>query len=162
MAIVLRIINRNNDIDERVELPQDGEITFGRAKGNDYVLKDDRASSKHALMEIVKGKISIKDLGSKNGTYIDKRQIDQGDIFYDSQLIMGETKFVIEANHLSPREKARLTKKESAPSGRKESDLTLANESIAFELTNSDMDLQQNKYNSGKGGIELNTKKKRK
>ena len=50
-------------------------ITVGRAKDNDIVITDARASHRHAWVGIVDRKVVLRDLGSLNGTFLNA-QID--------------------------------------------------------------------------------------
>jgi len=52
-------------------------VTIGRAQGSTIVLDDDYASGQHAqLVPGLDGQWSVEDMGSTNGTYVDRRKID--------------------------------------------------------------------------------------
>jgi len=52
-------------------------VTIGRAQGSTIVLDDDYASGQHArLVPGPDGQWSVEDMGSTNGTYVDRRKID--------------------------------------------------------------------------------------
>jgi signal transduction histidine kinase len=53
------------------------EITVGRDSGCDLVLDDRIVSRKHARIEVVEGKVRIRDLGSSNGTYVNRNRIEE-------------------------------------------------------------------------------------
>ncbi len=53
----------------------DGTTTVGRAIGSDIIIDDVSLSRKHAAITITSDKIIIKDLGSSNGTSVDKKRI---------------------------------------------------------------------------------------
>lgn len=52
-------------------------VTIGRAQGSTIVLDDDYASAQHArLVPGLDGRWTVEDMGSTNGTYVDRRKID--------------------------------------------------------------------------------------
>ena len=55
----------------------DQQITVGRANDATLVLNDDYASSRHARLFPQDGQWIVEDLGSTNGTYIDRQKVTQ-------------------------------------------------------------------------------------
>lgn len=60
-------------------------LTIGRMPGNDVVIKDPTVSRKHARIEFQEGKYLLTDLGSMNGTFVNKvrlssRSLEHGDV----------------------------------------------------------------------------------
>ena len=53
----------------------DQPITLGRASDNTLVLDDDYASNYHARLRPYEGRWLVEDLGSTNGTYLDKQKV---------------------------------------------------------------------------------------
>lgn len=53
----------------------DQQITLGRANDATIVLKDDYASSRHARIFPQDGQWILEDLGSTNGTYLDRQKV---------------------------------------------------------------------------------------
>jgi pSer/pThr/pTyr-binding forkhead associated (FHA) protein len=53
----------------------DQQITFGRANDATLVLNDDYASSRHARIFPQDGQWIVEDLGSTNGTYLDRQKV---------------------------------------------------------------------------------------
>lgn len=53
----------------------DGQITIGRAPDSTLVIDDDYASSRHARIYPAEGSWVVEDLGSTNGTWIDRSRI---------------------------------------------------------------------------------------
>jgi FHA domain len=53
----------------------DEPITLGRAPDNTIVLDDDYASGYHARLRPYEGRWLVEDLGSTNGTYLDKQKV---------------------------------------------------------------------------------------
>jgi pSer/pThr/pTyr-binding forkhead associated (FHA) protein len=55
----------------------DQQITMGRANDATLVLNDDYASSRHARIFPQDGQWLVEDLGSTNGTYLDRQKVTQ-------------------------------------------------------------------------------------
>ena len=55
----------------------DQQITIGRANDATLVLHDDYASSRHARLFPQDGQWIVEDLGSTNGTYLDRQKVTQ-------------------------------------------------------------------------------------
>ena len=55
----------------------DQQITVGRANDATLVLNDDYASSRHARLYPQNGQWVVEDLGSTNGTYLDRQKVTQ-------------------------------------------------------------------------------------
>jgi pSer/pThr/pTyr-binding forkhead associated (FHA) protein len=55
----------------------DQQITVGRANDATLVLNDDYASSRHARLFPQNGQLIVEDLGSTNGTYLDRQKVTQ-------------------------------------------------------------------------------------
>lgn len=49
--------------------------TIGRSPGNVLVIEDPFVSAEHALISVRDGNLWIEDLGSTNGTFVNRRQI---------------------------------------------------------------------------------------
>ena len=59
-------------------VPVTGNCSFGRAVGNDVVLVDDRVSRRHATIHAQgEQEFLLVDLGSRNGTYLNGRRVNQ-------------------------------------------------------------------------------------
>jgi pSer/pThr/pTyr-binding forkhead associated (FHA) protein len=53
----------------------DGPVTLGRAPDSTVVLDDDYASNRHARVYPSNGEWLVEDLGSTNGTYLDREKL---------------------------------------------------------------------------------------
>ncbi|MCK5201442.1 MAG: FHA domain-containing protein [Spirochaetales bacterium] len=51
------------------------KIIIGRSRSCDVVLNDALVSRKHAVIQKIKDEYFIKDLNSKNGTYVNKKKV---------------------------------------------------------------------------------------
>ncbi len=59
---------------ERIRLRQQGHV-FGRSPEADITIDDPYASEFHARLGVQDGKVSVHDLGSTNGTYVNGRRV---------------------------------------------------------------------------------------
>jgi hypothetical protein len=59
---------------DRIEIV--GELTVGRETA-DIVVADDEMSRRHAVLRVSDGALSVEDLGSLNGTWVEGRRIDR-------------------------------------------------------------------------------------
>lgn len=72
-------------------IPEDGRVTIGRGETNDIDLGDLHASTRHA--EVVQnGKVfTLKDLGSRNGTYLNGEKVKEGKLRHGAEIRVGTT-----------------------------------------------------------------------
>jgi hypothetical protein len=60
------------------EFPLDGELVLGRERGSaDLVIDDPGISRRHAAVRALGGAITVEDLGSSNGTYVNGERISE-------------------------------------------------------------------------------------
>ena len=64
-------------------------ITIGRA-GTDILLDDPECSRNHAVLEIRGARVTVSDLGSTNGTFVDGQKIDRADLDKHSEFRIGD------------------------------------------------------------------------
>ncbi|MDR2344445.1 MAG: sigma 54-interacting transcriptional regulator [Planctomycetaceae bacterium] len=90
-AYLIRI--QNGDQKELVSFNADFEITIGRAAENKITLLDDRCSRFHAKIYFNSGQWFLQDLGSRNGTFVDNKQIlsSSCELQQDSQIQIGHS-----------------------------------------------------------------------
>jgi hypothetical protein len=74
----------------RRELPQ-GELHLGRVSSCDIVLNDAEVSRNHALLRIDRDTVSIRDLGSRNGTFVNGQQVTNADLNPGDEIKLGNS-----------------------------------------------------------------------
>jgi hypothetical protein len=90
------VANNGETAISRVEL-QPGINTVGRAEGNHHVIPHASVSSRHCEIIVNDATITVRDLGSTNGTFVDEKPIQQASIAHGQRLKLGRTEFVVEA-----------------------------------------------------------------
>ena len=88
--------------DGEFPLPSNGEVLIGRAADLDLVLVEDMVSRKHAKLTIERDTITIMDLGSTNGTYVNGEKIKRREVKDQDRILIGTSIVkVIRASQLS-------------------------------------------------------------
>ncbi len=59
-----------------LNLPASGTLTLGRTADNDLIVADAGISSHHAQLQIAPNGLSVIDLGSTNGTFVNSRKLE--------------------------------------------------------------------------------------
>jgi len=78
------------------------ECRVGRDLGCDIVVDDDHAASQHALLTLLEdGRVSVQDLGTRNGTRVDGDRVpaDAGAVIEQGEIIVGRTRLRIRTRH---------------------------------------------------------------
>src|SRR5688572_13956170 len=57
------------------QLPEDGSVVIGRSEAADLQIDSTAVSRQHARLRVAGGAISIEDLGSHNGTFVNRERI---------------------------------------------------------------------------------------
>jgi hypothetical protein len=70
-------------------LPATGEILIGRSSDLDMVLVEDMVSRKHARITIKRSSLSIQDLGSTNGTFVNGEKVRKAGLSEGDRLLIG-------------------------------------------------------------------------
>jgi predicted component of type VI protein secretion system len=80
---------------QRFEL--EGDHTIGR-EGADITLDDDQVSRSHARVSVADGTVTIEDLGSTNGTFVNGARIEEATTLAPGDTVrIGATTFALEA-----------------------------------------------------------------
>src|SRR5438477_3975914 len=70
-------------------LRMDREIVIGRSSDLDMVLVEDMVSRKHAKIASVAGQVTIQDLGSTNGTFVNGEKIKKVRLKEGDRILIG-------------------------------------------------------------------------
>ncbi|HEY5439413.1 MAG TPA: FHA domain-containing protein [Acidimicrobiales bacterium] len=73
-TLALEFIEPHDRTGERIDV--DNALTIGRSPDCDLVMSDTFLSSRHARIANDEGDLSIEDLGSTNGTYVNQELVD--------------------------------------------------------------------------------------
>src|SRR6187399_3375918 len=65
------------------------EIVIGRSSELDMVLVEEMVSRKHARIALSDGTISIEDMGSTNGTFVNGEKVQQGTLREGDRVLIG-------------------------------------------------------------------------
>jgi Domain of unknown function (DUF4388)/Inner membrane component of T3SS, cytoplasmic domain len=87
-ALALRFISGRFQGGE-YPLKHSGVIVIGRASGIDLVLAEDMVSRKHARLAIGPGSITIDDLGSRNGTFVNGEKVSRATLKEGDRVLIG-------------------------------------------------------------------------
>jgi len=77
---------------------RDDPFVLGRVQGCDLVVRDERASRRHAeLWAEPDGSLRLRDLGSANGTYVDGRRVGEATLSGGERIRIGSVELGVEA-----------------------------------------------------------------
>jgi pSer/pThr/pTyr-binding forkhead associated (FHA) protein len=123
MAIVLRITHDGNhhflDISKAIK-----PLVFGRTDDCDYTIKNDGCSGLHLELTNKGSFISILDLESKNGSFINGSKFSKDKLYVDDILQIGEAFIELHTDSLTTVEENKL-KSQRKTSGRPQGNLTI-------------------------------------
>ena len=72
----------------------EGQVYLGRKETNDFVLKDDGASRIHAYISYERHRHVLRDAGSLNGTFVNKKPVTRCDLRHGDKILIGSTTLV--------------------------------------------------------------------
>ena len=99
----------------------DEPITVGRQLGNYVTLQgDDQISRFHCVIEMRRGILGVRDLGSRNGTYVNGEKIAAKQLRSGDKVRVGRTEFLID---LGEKEKKEKEKAEAAAAAAEATDI---------------------------------------
>ena len=70
-------------------LGENGELVIGRSSDLDMVLIEDMVSRKHAKISLLPGQITIADLGSTNGTFVNGEKVKRARLKEGDRILIG-------------------------------------------------------------------------
>ena len=82
---------------EAFPIPPNGRAILGRSQGCDIVLPGTHVSRQHAELYFQSGRLHVKDLGSSNGTYVNRRKVQEGVVNPGDELRFDTLVFQVEA-----------------------------------------------------------------
>lgn len=94
-VVTLRIID-GPDKHHPVELLQGQRLIFGRSSRADVSIDDPRLSRQHFMIDVHEDEVVLTDLGSRNGTLINKDRVDEALLQAGDTIIAGATHFLVE------------------------------------------------------------------
>lgn len=81
------------------EIPlKSGKLVIGRQNGTHIRIPVDSVSRQHCEIIVEEGKVSIHDLGSRNGTFVNKRRVQQSELSAGDVVVVGPAIFVMRVN----------------------------------------------------------------
>lgn len=90
--------------------PVQGPVVIGRAAEADIAVAADEISRRHALVKPTQDGLSVEDLGSSNGTYINGKRVQQGFLKPGDELRLDAVRFILVAPGMEMAQQAtRLT-----------------------------------------------------
>lgn len=102
MKAILQLTNHNLQKRSEITLYLAQNVIFGRGSTVDYVIEDNKMSSKHCRMLLKEDRLELFDLSSKNGTYLNGIRVDQSEIFIGDEVRIGDTFITLLASRLEP------------------------------------------------------------
>jgi|GEM_PF-1066001 len=70
---------------------------FGRAPANDCLLDDPAVSNEHCEIDVGHDRVVVRDLGSANGTFIDRQRIQYATLYSGQTLRIGPIEMILDA-----------------------------------------------------------------
>ena len=70
------------------------QIYLGRKETNDFVLSDEGASRVHAYISYERHRHVLRDAGSLNGTFVNKKQVDRCTLNHGDKILIGSTTLI--------------------------------------------------------------------
>ncbi|MEM7260635.1 MAG: sigma 54-interacting transcriptional regulator [Planctomycetota bacterium] len=126
----------------RFRLEPGQQIVIGRHEDCDFPLWDEAASRRHALLELNGAQLTLVDLGSSNGTFVNGEPADRLPLSGGERVRIGETEVRIETEGFQKRETVVI----------KKTDYT-----VESSLSPADVDLATSVARDAAGAARLNT-----
>lgn len=96
--------------------PVTGPVVIGRAAEADISVQADEISRRHALVKPTPDGVSVEDLGSSNGTFINGKHVQQGFLKAGDELRLDAVRFILVAPGMEmAQQTTRLATPEAAP-----------------------------------------------
>lgn len=92
----LRVRYTDPDGNQTDKVLQDKPITIGRSQDADIITLDERASRMHCSIRLWDGEYYVKDLKSKNGTYLNQQRVEMAKIKPGDKIRIGNSILVVD------------------------------------------------------------------
>ncbi|NQT89416.1 protein kinase [bacterium] len=79
---------------EALEVPLERKLVIGRGSLCDLRLRDDRVSRRHAQIYTRDDAVIIRDLDSRNGTWVNRRNVRKARLAYGDEIVVGCTRLI--------------------------------------------------------------------
>ena len=83
-----------SDLEDAEVILGERQVYFGRKTTNDFILKDDGASRIHAYISYERHRHILRDAGSLNGTFINKKPVTCCELRHGDKILIGNTVLV--------------------------------------------------------------------
>lgn len=93
MKVVLKVSTHQST--SEIVLENNTEITIGRSKKSEYKIPDDQMSSVHLKLTLHPPTLTLEDMGSKNGTYLNGIRVEESEVFFGDEIKIGTSKITI-------------------------------------------------------------------
>ena len=93
MRYSLRIVEGENKGKEYILVL--GDTILGRSKEANIVIDSGKISKKHCCLSWKKEQLSIKDLKSSNGIFVNGTKVEQSDLTHGDRIVIGDSVFVV-------------------------------------------------------------------
>lgn len=91
-------VRTGEDAGREVALPPGRPLVLGRQRGADVILRDPRASRRHAeLRPLAEGRFLLRDLGSSNGTWVGGQRVAEAVLGAGEELRVGDVRLSLAA-----------------------------------------------------------------
>ncbi len=70
-------------------LPGDGKVVLGRESDSELVLPEDLVSRRHAELVVKDGEVTVKDLASTNGTFVNGQRVKKAKLAVGDRVLVG-------------------------------------------------------------------------
>ncbi len=93
---MLLCVRTGEDAGQEVALDTERPLVLGRERGCDVIVRDPRASRRHAeLRRLAGGRVLLRDLGSSNGTWVGGERVAEAVLSGGEELRLGDVRFAL-------------------------------------------------------------------
>jgi O-antigen/teichoic acid export membrane protein/pSer/pThr/pTyr-binding forkhead associated (FHA) protein len=95
------VVISGSDTGKIFGLPERGAVTIGRVKEHPIFLNDMRVSRSHCRVEVDRGRVTVTDVGSRYGTFVNGAQVTQQLLQPNDILQVGDTQLRLDVPNVS-------------------------------------------------------------